>query len=1639
MKTKFSIWLSTVLLLAFATNGFAKYCLYSRNYYGFVAQEYELRQAPACPVVQGFSLAGEADETPTKLYDLLNTKWSGGVLKLGSPIDLKEMGPNQTACKENHKPWPQKGGFNGNGFTISNLCYISSAKMTAPVGLFGVYGDNEIKNVALQNVKISIKGSGVGEDYYPVGSVVGYLKFATMDSVSVKDVSISAPFAGGVVGLDSNSTIMHVTADDDIVVSNSVSIASGSVGSKMKVGTLDISVAPQGYNAFVGGLVGYNIRTNASPSFHEINILASVVDSATGHKSALGGLVGMESASMDSIYSVSVYTKYRDNETIPTKISGGSSMGGLIGAVAPYFNNGNYKEGKVILNKVSFDGEIGNASSITETVNGVEFKTVAVGGLVGYDYVWQSSSLGIRNSSANVALVDSVKVPGSYRYMAGGILGASNNCQSTENSSAYVSIVGSKSSGYIDLAGSAQAVRDLRMQSYVGGVAGFACLAYDGNGLKKDTSSVDISVRTKTAYKMDGNAFFDTVAVGGLAGHVNAATAEPLPLSNLRYTGSIEIKDSLNSVFVGGAVGDFSELTGGSGTAVDFKSVSVENANVVKYSATAANQVSRGFIKQVARIGGLCGYCREMYSAQTSSVVGNIDVDASRYAGDTLQVGGLMGNVTVNRIKTTTLKNTFSIGDIDVKSNDGVIANVGYLVGHLQKDKDDCYVETSYHYSDKDSYGPFGYFMTKGIREKLEAETAPSDDLWMLEDGVKYVVRNGASKNLTDGSFNGTMVEADMKNIIFAKTLNIDQAPLVWTYKSPLNENLPFFADSRYPAVAEGMIYSVSFVDFDGTLLTTISVPDGFDADAPEVPEHEGYKFKAWDPADLSKVSSSMVVYATYDTLTYKVRFVNESGKDIVYYPNAKYGSSVAAPSMEKYEQDLTKEGYTFIGWSDSSFNLVTKDLTIEPVFKAGVYRLTFKNYDGSLLGESILEYGAEITYNFDVTRAATMAYTYEFKGWSPEDIKTMPAEDLVLTAVYDSTDVLYTVAFVDYDGNQIGESQQVKYGAAAVAPEGPASEGRVFTGWNNDFYQDVRNDLVVKALYDTAKFTVTFLDHKGEVFYVGEFKYNADMSIAAALERAATDEYTYTFVAWEPALGLLTSDMVVHPVYDSTLKVLPEEPSDPDTVLPVEDLMIVNPNVELSGNAVRFTFGTKGIKADVKTSARVILSGENGILLDTLVADSLTDENGSGNWELAPSPVGKFTIKLIVENELVADSCEKEFEIASEIVVSPRSWQMVSLAALNMSEAYGEDAAFFWWDEQNPIGEYWQYRSYDAREEYEATRGFWYGTMKGDPLILRDETPSMDSEITWELDSLYSGWNLVANPHGWRLNLTEGKGGDVKFWRWNADSSYYEVAEVLEPYEAVWAQVSKPTAWTISSKPVFTVKKKESLAKASANGDWSLQVSLSDGFGKSDRWNVLGADQQADAWEEPPEGMGDHVNLSIVDGGKRLAKSVKASADEYSWDMEVNASSARDGFLTFSGVDGLAKKGLHLYVTVDGRTTEVTGSEKVKVALTKSSKQVNVRVAEGAAVKVVKSAISGLRTRQAAGFMNVNFSVSSDLNGAKARVDLIGVDAKVVSSKVMTAGAGNNAVTLDAPKSGLYYVRVQVASQVAAGKVIVK
>ena len=313
--------------------------------------------------------------------------------------------------------------------------------------------------------------------------------------------------------------------------------------------------------------------------------------------------------------------------------------------------------------------------------------------------------------------------------------------------------------------------------------------------------------------------------------------------------------------------------------------------------------------------------------------------------------------------------------------------------------------------------------------------------------------------------------------------------------------------------------------------------PYGYSSDKYE------YTFKGWKPAIEAVGQHSATYFPEYDStlITYYVKFVVGSTTiDSTNYPAGTLAKDVKAP------ENVTKEptsqcSYRFIGWN--------KD--IEPVTKNAMYTAVFEEVERGYVVKFVVNgvaTSAEYAYDTKVEnlkvpatdRAATAQYTYTFKGW--DKALANVTEDVTYTAVYDSTVNVYTITFV-VDGKKT--EAEYAYGTKAAELKTPATDKAAndqytytFKAWDKAL-ADVKAAATYTALFDSTvnKYTIAFVvdGKKTEAEYAYGTK-AAELKTPAT-DKAANDQYTYTFKAWDKALADVKAAATYTALFDSTAK----------------------------------------------------------------------------------------------------------------------------------------------------------------------------------------------------------------------------------------------------------------------------------------------------------------------------------------------------------------------------------------------------------------------------------------------------------------------------------------------------------------------
>lgn len=500
----------------------------------------------------------------------------------------------------------------------------------------------------------------------------------------------------------------------------------------------------------------------------------------------------------------------------------------------------------------------------------------------------------------------------------------------------------------------------------------------------------------------------------------------------------------------------------------------------------------------------------------------------------------------------------------------------------------------------------------------------------------------------------------------------------------------------------------------------------------------------------------------------------------------------------------------------------------------------------------------------------------------------------------------------------------------------------------------------------------------------------------------------------------------------------------------------IAEARVRLSGTAMRFSVTTKDFKVKKPVSLAVRVYKDYEMIIDTVLTDSA--ENGTYNFDYYPLEPGKYTGEAILDGAngtVTAESNDWEISEERNVVVAG-SWSMKSLANVTDDFEIPDDAkgAVYYWDEENALGDYMQYRKVRDIDSLKPTIGYWLVTDEPVDLKRKEELPTEDT-LVWNLKNEFSGWNMVANPYPWSIGLDSIDFVDPQdtsdgFWRWNAVTMSYEHTNSVGPYEGLWVHTSENRDVKLANRPFFEGFESEDDSLATANaaekkaaakskftsGTWALRLTLNGENGLSDSWNVVGVGSREFEIEEPPTAMEGGVSLAIENGNRALAKSIKKSVDEASWNIAFSAASLQQGKFTVENLESLEQMGLHASLTMNGNVIPLKAGEPVNLMLSNTAKVAVLKVSTKPAIAVA-GGINGLR------FGNVGnkFAVSFELGegyGKNVEVHLVATNGSVVSKASEKSTAGSHKVMLDKPaSSGVYVLRISVGKD--AKQVLVK
>ena len=264
---------------------------------------------------------------------------------------------------------------------------------------------------------------------------------------------------------------------------------------------------------------------------------------------------------------------------------------------------------------------------------------------------------------------------------------------------------------------------------------------------------------------------------------------------------------------------------------------------------------------------------------------------------------------------------------------------------------------------------------------------------------------------------------------------------------------------------------------------------------APTV-ERVHYTFIGWQPEVAVTVPDECVTYVAQWKINSHVVAFDANGGIGGWSQVMDYGADIIAPTVSRI-------GYTFSGWSpDVAATAPDENVTYVAQWTPEKYRVTFYANGGEGGWSEMRDYDSEIV-------APTVSRVgYDFVGWSPTVVATVPNADVAYVAQWEIR--RHTVTF-DANGGTGGWSELMDYGSAITAPT-VTRVGYKFKGWSQEVASTVPDaDVTYVAQWTLEKYLVTFDANGGEGGWVKVMGYNSDM-VAPTVTRTG-----YDFAGWLP------------------------------------------------------------------------------------------------------------------------------------------------------------------------------------------------------------------------------------------------------------------------------------------------------------------------------------------------------------------------------------------------------------------------------------------------------------------------------------------------------------------------------------------
>ena len=361
-----------------------------------------------------------------------------------------------------------------------------------------------------------------------------------------------------------------------------------------------------------------------------------------------------------------------------------------------------------------------------------------------------------------------------------------------------------------------------------------------------------------------------------------------------------------------------------------------------------------------------------------------------------------------------------------------------------------------------------------------------------------------------------------------------------YTYNKP---------DDRYYAywIPEDTQFTVTYKDWDGSILHTEVVKPGEDCSQVPMPNRPGYEFTGWD-YPTTNIIRDLTLTAQYASNGHTLTLDGNGGK--VNDSDTKLYELEKDVSIDQILSDAISDCfrtyYTFEGWytqptGGTKYGLTGNtmpdyDLTLYAHWIRSSSLVTFYDWEGNVIGTQIVEMGESATLPTPPVR-----HGYTFIGW-----------DTDTSAVEDHTNVkpLYKVNSYELklnaNGGMIdGDNEKVEPVAYGTSFDQILKDGRdhvnyeyyTFAGWytsptGGSKYDYTGNlmpasNITIYAHWTRISSLVTFYDWEGNVIGTQIVEIGGSATLPTSPIRPG-----YTFIGWDTDVSAVGDHTNVRPLY---------------------------------------------------------------------------------------------------------------------------------------------------------------------------------------------------------------------------------------------------------------------------------------------------------------------------------------------------------------------------------------------------------------------------------------------------------------------------------------------------------------------------